>query len=565
MNLEKIRAANRVRAFQGVVYFAVFNSTTWLINDSFVNNRWAAAAIMWSDASPEIASSSALALWATRVCRGMVVVIGFRFRETATLTFVRSWHLLLFALLFCESVCTSDDSDPHWLAYTATERVGLSALLSEPFLTLIINVVISVTYFLCHSSVPLNQFMQMQVPLVVLSFVIPWMFTTIVANNNRTALELQALREERQRASLEAQMLRTAGGLLSTICDAVVHLGEDLRIKGPSPSLAGLLLQSSGKAFAGCLFPDLSANAAEAERVLDFLRRDEEGSGSLHASLRDSNASIVNVQLYHVRGLDVDDRVFHVVGVCEDVESFREPPAASMAATLFGQPRGWSNQTRAHGVGGGLRGSQLSSSSSTSSQESEMTMHLNEHVTLYFRPFVDDFPVEQSSAGCAAVGLCTPGENLCDFVKGKSEEFVECVQNLVNEWSTSRAVDTSYRVDSLRLRPPRLRQARVELRVQVELSMDHNAGIEDPKAWTVKACLYDIKKVVCLAPPQRPPRRPPDGRAGSSAAAPRGCRQMRDEALSAAGLEGAGAPAADPEGAGPLQRRRPPAESHQED
>ncbi|CAK0829185.1 unnamed protein product, partial [Prorocentrum cordatum] len=558
----KVRENNRLRSFRAMQPLALVYALLMLFNDFFVNDRWQLIADIWSNESPDVTVSRDSALWASIIFRTIVGIVGFWFQQNANLTFVRGWHMFLFLRLVWECVFISDESYPYWLAISATERVGLSAGLREPINALVFNVVISISCFVWHPSAPFNQHVEIHLNIIGLSLLIPAMFDAIGYDNQRTVLETQALREEQHRATVEAQALRTAEGLLSSLCDAVVHLDEDLRIKGPSPRLAGLLLRQSSHALAGVPFADMSASPAEAKRLLGFLRRDREGSGSLHTSLRDSNASAVKVQLYHMRGLDVDDRAFHVVGVCEEAGSFREPPAASAAAAApLCQPRGASsNQVRARSSAGSPSGSSLSSSA----RESVMTLYLNEEVTLYFRPFVERYPIEHCSVGCAGVGLPTPGESLIDFFEGNSDDFVEAVQQLVMAWHKGHAPGP-YCMGRLRFTAPRLRQARIELRAQAELSMQHNAGIEDLGAWTVKACLSDVQKVLCLAP-RRGPRRPPQD--VRTAAAPRG-RQP------AAELRGEGAPPPSPAAgrpgaarapfvAGPLLRRRPTAEVRRE-
>lgn len=130
-------------------------------------------------------------------------------------------------------------------------------------------------------------------------------------------------------AILEAKASRqfesTADGLLSSVCDAVVHLSKEFQLSKPCASLAALLLRSSSDVAAGVHFSNLAFDATERERLLRFLERPISDTYSLHMSFRDSWGMPVKVELFHARGVDIHDELIHIVGVKEDSE---EPRAA---------------------------------------------------------------------------------------------------------------------------------------------------------------------------------------------------------------------------------------------
>jgi len=130
-------------------------------------------------------------------------------------------------------------------------------------------------------------------------------------------------------AMLEAKTSRNvesiAGGLLSSVCDAVVHMSQDLRFSKPATHLATLLLRSPTTMGVGVSFADLAFDASEKDRLTAFLERPMSDTSTVHVSLRDSWGKPVKCQLFHAQGFDIDDRPIHVVGVTEEAEQFRAP------------------------------------------------------------------------------------------------------------------------------------------------------------------------------------------------------------------------------------------------
>eukprot|EP00928_Gymnodinium_smaydae_P036276 TRINITY_DN25377_c0_g1_i1.p1 TRINITY_DN25377_c0_g1~~TRINITY_DN25377_c0_g1_i1.p1 ORF type:complete len:630 (+),score=126.72 TRINITY_DN25377_c0_g1_i1:110-1999(+) len=153
----------------------------------------------------------------------------------------------------------------------------------------------------------------------------------------RTFLDLHSsdakLKQSEER--LQNERLRRSKAerrVLSSMCDAIVHLDSEHKLASPCPKLAGLLLRhgsvSTGE---GASFVDHLAEG-ERERFEEFLRKeaqlvqeqtveDAEGDDDIghvyHSSLRDVNGTRVPVHLHCSCFVDHDDNVRHTIGVVE--------------------------------------------------------------------------------------------------------------------------------------------------------------------------------------------------------------------------------------------------------
>ncbi|CAK0884031.1 unnamed protein product [Prorocentrum cordatum] len=143
-------------------------------------------------------------------------------------------------------------------------------------------------------------------------------------------------------ATLEAKASRnvesTATGLLSSVCDAVVHLSKDLQFLKQSSHLASLLLRYPIDIGVGTPVVDLAFDDTEVERLTDFLKRPVPNTSTLHASFKDAWGKPVNVQLFHARGVDMDDEPIHIAGVKDDSDEPRAPPEATFRDNTVAQP-----------------------------------------------------------------------------------------------------------------------------------------------------------------------------------------------------------------------------------
>eukprot|EP00927_Polykrikos_kofoidii_P068596 TRINITY_DN63941_c0_g1_i1.p1 TRINITY_DN63941_c0_g1~~TRINITY_DN63941_c0_g1_i1.p1 ORF type:complete len:740 (-),score=93.91 TRINITY_DN63941_c0_g1_i1:47-2266(-) len=193
-------------------------------------------------------------------------------------------------------------------------------------------------------------------------------------------------------AMSQATVLR----ILFAMCDAVVTLGQDLRVSQRAPKLANLLRQNekktatedvaSRKALVGVNFVDLLAET-DAVRFLNFVARGsttvEEPSGdpipaeALNVHLRNCSGLCRQVQLFHSQFRDSDDQVGHFIAICEIGEIQTEGPTGSLGPvagqrgsvgssrsaatgrrhTTTDSGRDWSRETRSGGLAGSTRGS----------------------------------------------------------------------------------------------------------------------------------------------------------------------------------------------------------------
>ncbi|CAK0818309.1 unnamed protein product, partial [Prorocentrum cordatum] len=291
------------------------------------------------------------------------------------------------------------------------------------------------------------------------------------------------------KAVLEARMSHSvevaADGLLSQLCDAVVHLGEDLRMTQPSPHLAALLLRPfSCGGMRNVSFLDLFSCSEESERVRGFLLRDIPGADMLHSSMKDSNGVEVTVQLFHICGKDFDDQIFHVVGVREDAESFRMPPPSKDV------PEDVPHATPAC--------SDPLAEHSPSDGESVRTLQLESDtmdLAVYFRLFEAGHPVEKCSAGFTVLsGPSALGTRLMEWMVS-ADSFAERVQELCESaLRKGRDLNTERSVQ-VRLRPPHLHRLHRELSAEAVLSLLHNDADAAVHLWTAKMELYDTKVV----------------------------------------------------------------------
>jgi len=118
----------------------------------------------------------------------------------------------------------------------------------------------------------------------------------------------------------------TVRRLLSGLCDAVVALGPDLHISARAPKLANLLLKHhSASALEGANFLQFMAESDQL-RFRDFIARapdhaemttDPEPAQALNVHLNDSAGGTVQVQLFHSNFTDLNDKISHLIGICE--------------------------------------------------------------------------------------------------------------------------------------------------------------------------------------------------------------------------------------------------------
>ncbi|CAK0841588.1 unnamed protein product, partial [Prorocentrum cordatum] len=313
--IKQMVVMSRVELFRTLLPLAA-GLNTCLLLDYFVRNRlWAVFRWSWYGVPSEV-EDAAQHTTTTMVLliRQFVSTLWLAFPRLQTPSCIRIGIVLVYVRLAFEAHMQCVGDLAVWVAVTAPVRLGASLMLGDVLVTTCLNVSLSTMVFCFHTD---GWHLTSQVYTCACIFCVNW--------------AIDCLRYAQCKSVLEARISHSvevaADGLLSQLCDAVVHLGEDMRITQPSPHLAALLLwPSSCGGMRNVSFLDLFSCSAESERVRGFLLRDTPGADMLHASMKDSNDVDVTAQLFHICGKDFDDQIFHVVGVREDAESFRMPP-----------------------------------------------------------------------------------------------------------------------------------------------------------------------------------------------------------------------------------------------
>jgi len=121
------------------------------------------------------------------------------------------------------------------------------------------------------------------------------------------------------RAIMERELV-AATSLLHLTCDAVVELGEDLRLTKHSPNLATMLLRNApGSTLEGIHFRDFLP-PAEVARAEELLCQSVEVGGqaaaqAFHTRMVDSCASQFRTEVFHVRYVDWNGATRHLIGL----------------------------------------------------------------------------------------------------------------------------------------------------------------------------------------------------------------------------------------------------------
>ena len=122
-------------------------------------------------------------------------------------------------------------------------------------------------------------------------------------------------------ATTSSRLERTAHGLLSLVCDAVLYLDEHLCLEDHSQSLAALLLKNTGNSLRGERFGS-SICEEDRERFELFMTGTCESAPAqcLHLHLRDTCGAkfLVEVFHYHLEG-------HHLLGIKEETERAPQP------------------------------------------------------------------------------------------------------------------------------------------------------------------------------------------------------------------------------------------------
>ena len=207
-----------------------------------------------------------------------------------------------------------------WHAVSAFSRAIYAIVFGNVPLTVSLNVVHCVAMFarVVTSSLAgeLQNFMIFEVFTGILTIGVAVLYESLSRRQMRATLE----------ASLATESQRTATELLSLVCDAVVTLDDDLRIKEPSPALAALLFRNTTQGLCGVKFEELICDDHDNHFEADMA--DCSIAKCLHVHLRDATGNVVAMQLFHRRLRGVGSQISHVVGIREEGDGYhlRQPP-----------------------------------------------------------------------------------------------------------------------------------------------------------------------------------------------------------------------------------------------
>ncbi|CAK0844748.1 unnamed protein product [Prorocentrum cordatum] len=290
-----------------------------------------------------------------------------------TPTIVFLFHVLLYIVVLYLAI-TAENSVAFLKASPVRicERIAVSIVHCRPRLTLVLGLVYTAAVAPVYDPADIRQ--ELIVSLLIFAI-------TASVRKSRDA-EFLAMLEAKTSRSVES----TAGGLLSSVCDAVVHLSHDFLFSKPAAHLATLLLRSPKTMGVGVSFVDLAFDASEKDRVITFLKQSMSDTSTVHVSLKDSWGMPVNFQLFHAQGINIDDEPIHIVGLKEDSDFLRAPPESELRDSPVVSPADRF---------AGISEDSISFSGSFSSRvpigthSAGMTVHIN--------PGVDGLPILQCS------------------------------------------------------------------------------------------------------------------------------------------------------------------------
>lgn len=300
-------------------------------------------------------------------------------------------------------------------------------------------------------------------------------------------------RESEIHATFKAKTSRSfedaAAALLSTLCDAVVHVSdnEDFQIVRPSDRLAAILLITSAESLKGTSFL-ANVEPEDHDRLREFLGRKNVSAGSLHITMRDVAGSSVEMQVFHTRGLDIDGNVFHVVGLKDDSEHPEQP------SDFFPEDIEIPVRNQCPSI--------AEDSCSTASLSTIDIANDNEQLAAWINPWKPGYTIEKFSMSFTVLtGPCAPGTMFLNWVANKNE-FTEWVQYFVNDVSAhsyDQVVQTEAPPLAVALKPPHQSFLGFELRARVYMVADvtrlDDEGDWEESSLRLKLTFTDIHKV----------------------------------------------------------------------
>lgn len=167
--------------------------------------------------------------------------------------------------------------------------------------------------------------------------VVAYVFLILILLGIRAAMESKLKQDIQNR--ITRNELGAASSLLGIMCDAVVHLDQDLRLMDHSPQLAGLLMRSTGNtSIEGVELSRFMATDEDRQRLLLHLRGGAvtEGFGAgqgqtaggisfargtitsaFHADLKDAFGTTIQAEFFSVLFAGLDGKENHLLGLRE--------------------------------------------------------------------------------------------------------------------------------------------------------------------------------------------------------------------------------------------------------
>jgi len=249
--------------------------------------------------------------------------------------------LLATSVAWKYSFMTADDYEGNqsWLM---TNRLTNGLFLGNAPLQSVLMIAVTLVDLVRHSVLLLEHrlsYIMRQVAICTIYSAVFWMSEL----DSRMLARLLTSEKRRARSHKLVQ------AVLSSVCDAVCTLDEDLTITAPYPQLAGLLLRQcrgtslSGRRLTDLMSPDDGERFAQEMAAMVPAELTEkqlsEPSSALsrmaqvhHTRLRDASNSSVHVELFCSCTLDEDDRRFYLIGINEDKEA-----QATLGGTEMGE------------------------------------------------------------------------------------------------------------------------------------------------------------------------------------------------------------------------------------
>jgi len=278
------------------------------------------------------------------------------------------------------------------------------------------------------------------------------------------------------RATVEArfsnQTESNVKALLTVMCDAVVHVDRDMKIRKPCPQLAALVLRQQHPV------------NSEGQSLLDFVHADDQqrlqqqflnsSPGpplSLNVHLLDANSSKVEVQLFYTCFTDFTNQNAYVIGIRELQHGEGVVPQDNQY--LAAETVRFAEHARALRLPGGegaealrqkaLIGTSNASVSSWSSCEClQLSESLDDEVVAWFDGLSPNLQILRISAGFTLIsGPSGSGANLKEWIV-QADDFCYAVQCQLNAMFSSSEVPGLVEIGTVRLRPPAVKRAGFE-------------------------------------------------------------------------------------------------------